>query len=189
VRTATVVMVLVSLVVTMTPGSAAAHAFGPGDNGVAFLDPNPVTFASDESNFDHHLFWNHYVYYQQQEYDGYTDLTVQEIARHWWDYSTDIVWFASPDVAPNWGEEVCRVMLDNGRCGRTRVKFLESLTRTHPNLPTFHLVCHEFGHAYGFGHLAHVGEGGGSCMANPKSDPWQSWTINGHMIDHINSVY
>ena len=184
VRRALGALIAVSVLLAATPGAATAHQFnGP------YTDALPVSFASDESNTDHHLYWNHFAVWQQRLYDQQTDLTVAEVPRQQWTNWTDIVWFATPDVAPNLGDYSCR-LYTAGRCDRSRVRFREDLTRTIDQFVALHLVCHEFGHAYGFGHLAVVGSEPPTCMEPIWTyNPQFAYNISPDMVRHINELY
>jgi len=167
-----------------TAPSASAHNFG-----LRKTDNNVVTFASDEDNTDHYLFWNHFVHFQQvDQYDARTDLAVQERGRYQWDNSTDVVWFAAALEPGVNADEVCRVVNTvNRRCDRARVRFGEHL-RNIPGPGGFYLACHEFGHAYGLEHLDTGDRGCMSTSANPY-DTGLSGVLSNHMIGHINAEY
>src|SRR5688572_206154 len=93
------------------PGTASAHGF----NLIKMDDPS-VDFASDEDNLDHHLFWNHFVHFQQfNEYGARTVLTMVEQERHRWNDGTDVVWFAAPLAGRTIGAETCRKVNGAGR--------------------------------------------------------------------------
>jgi hypothetical protein len=178
---AAVIGAVAALLVSLFPVPASAHLFNKTRTDDSFVD-----FASDEDNTDHHLFWNHFVHFEQiDQYGARTDLTVSELPRWGWNGVTDVVWFAAA-LAPNvTGDEMCRVVNFNGRCDRARVRFAENLTRSIPGAAGFFLACHEFAHAYGFEHNPEGCMWASEDIYNP---PWDG-TLTGHMIDHINAVY
>jgi hypothetical protein len=182
-------LAVISVLIGSPAGPASAHVFGPHDNGTRYTDSMPVTFASDEDNTDHHLYWNHFVVWQQNIYDSNTDLRMQEQPRWYWDGLTDVVWFATPEVAPDLGDQSCRA-ISGDVCGRSRIRFRENLTRTIDQYVALHLVCHELAHAYGFGHLAGIPPEETSCLEPLFSlQPQYTANISGHMINHINARY
>ncbi|GAA3255811.1 hypothetical protein ACFO1B_46915 [Dactylosporangium siamense] len=174
-------MTMVALLFTAQPAEADWFGLLKVDEG-----GQNVTFASDEDNLDHRLYWNHFVHFEQyDQYGARTDLSVSELTSGAWTNNTDIVWFAASLPGIN-GDESCRVVLSSGVCDRARIRFDETMTRAVPDRMGWFLVCHEFGHAYGFEDY-----GNGDCMAgsaNPQSPPADG-TLSGHMIDHINAYY
>jgi hypothetical protein len=177
------VLAVIGLLVALSPASpAAGHAFE-----LIKMDDATVDFGSDEDNNDHHLFWNHFMHFQMiDEYQNRTDLSVVERCKGCWTNSTDVVWFATGDLAANINaDEACRATNANGTCNRARVRFNQSLTRTVPGNTGFFLACHEVGHAVGFNHLAD------GCMHDPinRQSPPQGGQLSGHMINHINERY
>jgi hypothetical protein len=180
-RWAACIGTVVALLAVFLPAPASAHSFG-----LRKMDNHAVDFASDEDNTDHHLYWNHFVHFQQfDQYDARTDLAMTELPRWGWNSFTDIVWFATPLAPGVNGDEMCRLVRPDGLCDRAVVRFDEDLTRDIPGYAGFFLVCHEFGHAYGFEHM------GEACMR----DPWNPYvsqadgTLSDHMIGHINAWY
>lgn len=177
-RIAMLVSFLLSFSLTyMLP--AYAHDFG-----LIKTDDGRVSYGSDESNDDHHLFWNHFVFFQSEnEYQARTDLNMVEIQRFGWANGTDIVWFAANLADGTAGDESCRrtVGIINRTCDRARVRFNEDLTRNYPEIRAFELACHEFGHALGFEHRR------SACMNTDIRGVGGS--LNDHMIDHINDQY
>lgn len=157
------------------------------------MDDYWVDFASDEDNWDHHLYWNHYMHFQQyDQYDARTELVAAEQPRYGYNDGTDVIWFASSDDTYLQGADAtwqCRkVHLWSQKCDRGRLVFRETLTRKIDDSLAFFLACHELGHAYGFEHHDDTCMRTGAMLSD---DPW--WTIDGvisqHMIGHINDQY
>lgn len=178
-------VVTVLVAVLAVPQAAYAHAFGSIKQ-----DNNEVTFSSDEDTEYDHLWWNHFVHFEQyDQYGARTDLTAIEQGRKAYNSSTDVIWWAANLSLKDGGLTRC-VNIDwpRGRCDSFNVRFNQNYTGTPANTGWF-IACHEFGHSYGFDHLT-TGDFG--CMY-PSVDPWNppptgGW-ISQHMIDHINNQY
>lgn len=184
-RSLAVVLAVALAMAGLGPASASAHYFN-----LRKMDDAWVDFGSDEDNTDHFLFWNHFVHYQMfDQYFARTDLEGTEQCRHCWNDGTDVVWFAypiprNPDGTVVAGDQVCRKVLANGACDRSRVRFLEELSRNISGAAGFSLVCHEVGHAAG---LEHFNDG---CMSTPLNLVAPSSNVlTAHMITHINEQY
>jgi hypothetical protein len=171
--------VAAALLFTVSPAPAQA---------AAYTDALPVTFASDEDNTDHYLYWNHFVHFQQwDQYHARTRLEVGELNRWAWNNDTDFVWFAGATEPGTYGIYNCRSVA-NGRCNRARVIFKEDLTRD-PRVPGdtgFFLACHEFGHGYGFEHLPAYEP---NCMSEHLNVyyPHANGVLAQYNIDRINA--
>jgi hypothetical protein len=172
--------VILLLIGGIADPASASYGFGR-----IKMDDARVDLASDESNTDHHLFWNHFAHFQMvNTYMPLTDLTLNERARFDWNSSTDIVWFAAAIGGPLADTRCSRVLL-NGRCDKNVVRFEESYTRVIGGDAGFYFACHEFGHAIGFNDMTDA------CMRtgiNPYAPP-QAGQISSHMIGHINAQY
>ncbi len=186
----TLALALATTFIASSPAApTAAHQF---DNRKS--DNSFVTFASNEDNDYHYLWWNHFVHFQQyDQYDARTDLVVKEQPRRGYNGDTDIIWWVAPQNELGFGNDgtyrCVKVNWTNLRCNQGQMKLTDTYPGQVPANSAWFVVCHELGHAYGLQHLD-TWEGG--CMLSgfdrwnpPASGGW----LNDHMIKHINAYY
>lgn len=182
-------LVVAILWTTQTP--ASAHSFG-----LMRSDNSDFTHSSDE-DWDHDWsWWNHFVHFESmQEFDWRTDLREREEARFRGNGDTDVRWFVTGTQAghlpPGTNADYVCTNVRNGRCNQGRVRFNQEFTNRAPVNTGWYLVCHEFGHHFGFEHMANTDPEAG-CMTqflDPWNPPATGGSLNRHMIDHINGAY
>ncbi len=168
-------------------GCDVAPPFGTSEGGTRFTDNRTITHRSLECTNAHYNFFNWFVVDSlNNDYKNVTVLTHTQLTPNacggeggnddiqW--YATPASTFSSPSVRGDW---TCRTSsgTSSQNCQRGRMRFSEYYL---PSGNPSNMVCHEIGHAVGFGH----GTTGLSCM-----DGGNTGTTDTYMRNRIDAHY
>jgi len=183
-------------VILGSTGSAIADSPNPewpsSNTSLGFTDDIDFNFISAESTTaDHNEFHPIVAYLVDREWGDKTDLVDRDLGRDttpstW----IDVYWYMTPQSSFNnaavAADTICRRWRNQSSriCDQNRVRFVEKLlTReapSHTATQLWNTICHEFGHAVGFGHGTSVR----SCM-----DGGNNGIISWYEIQRVNGRF
>ena len=191
-RRLVIVIVLGLSAALVWTGAAIADSPNPewpsSSSSLGYTDDRDFNRVSAESTYGDHTEFSPIVnYLVHREWGLRTDLSDRSLLRDTSPASwIDVYWYMTPGTnfssAAVIGDTICKRWKSTKVCDQNRVRFAERLlVRKSPTYTTtqkYQVVCHEFGHAVGFGH----GTTGRSCMdggGNGKISWYEIQKVNG----------